>query len=264
MRMPAQLPRNITHLSNVPGPLFQRPPPPQNQAHPGKAEWAGYERLQPLGPAHVCGRPLWTGRPQALMSWHTGHSPEQDLWVPMQGMISSSHSQQAEEELTDLLASMPWDRGEPRPHRDEEGATGFLLRPPGGSCHSELFHAKASSKLLLLFHLHDKPRGSPCHNGRKLRHRGTQSAQDTQLSDQVGLSPKTGEGRFPHRSTSHCIDGAHLFTAVAEGEEAGLLVSILQQPKHTSSHVQLNRPNNSTQPYHREPPHAKLGGLSPL
>lgn len=93
------------------------------------------------------------------MSWHTGHRPEQDLWVPMQGMISSSHSQQAEEGLTDLLASMPLNKGEPHPPRDEEGATG----PPGGSCHSELSHAKASSKLLVLFQLHDKPRGSPCH-----------------------------------------------------------------------------------------------------
>lgn len=101
---------------------------------------------------------------QALMSWHTGFiRPEQDLWVPIQGMISSSHSQQTEEGLTDLLASMPRDRGESHPHRDEEGAIGFLLGPPGGSCHSELSHAKVSSKLLLSFHLHDKPRGSPRH-----------------------------------------------------------------------------------------------------
>lgn len=96
-------------------------------------------------------------------------------------------------------------------------------------------------------------------HGRKLRHRGTQSTRATQLRDQVGLRPQAGEGGLPHHSTSHCIHGI----AVAEGQKAGFVVSALQQPEDTS-HVQLNRPNNSTQPSHGESTHTTSGGPSPL
>lgn len=101
-------------------------------------------------------------------------------------------------------------------------------------------------------------------HGRKLRHRGTQRTRATQLRDQVGLCPQAEEGRLPHHSRSHCIDGTYVFTAVAEGQKAGFVVSALQQPEHTSSHLQLNRPNNSTQPSYGESPHTKPGGPSPL
>lgn len=92
-------------------------------------------------------------------------------------------------------------------------------------------------------------------HGRKLRRKGMQSAQATQLSDQVGLAPKAREGRLPHHSARRCMDGIRLLTAVA---------SALQQPEDTSSHVQFNRPDNSAQGCHRQSPRTKLGGPSPL
>lgn len=60
------------------------------------------------------------------------------------------------------------------------------------------------------------------------------------------------------------MDGTRLFTAVAAGTEAGPVASALWQPEDTSSHVQFNRPNNSTQGCHGESPHPKLSGPSPL